>query len=38
MFETKFLGIIISKDSIRMDLKKIKTITEWKTPSYLINI
>lgn len=36
--ETKFLGIIISKDGIRMDPEKIKTITEWKTPSCLTDI
>ena len=30
--KTKFLGLIILKDRIEMDLEKIKAIVEWKLP------
>ncbi|KAG0161061.1 hypothetical protein PDIDSM_8594 [Penicillium digitatum] len=34
--ETKFLGIIIGEDGIRMDPDKIETIVNWKTPTLLM--
>jgi hypothetical protein len=36
--ETKFLGIIVGKDGIRMDPEKVKTLTNWKTPSCLTDV
>lgn len=36
--ETKFLGIIVGKNGIRMDPEKVKTITNWGTPSCLTDV
>src|SRR5260370_25682043 len=36
--ETKFLGLIIGKDGIRMDPNKVNTIVEWHTPSCLTDV
>jgi prenyltransferase beta subunit len=36
--ETIFLGIIIGKDGIRMNPKKIEIIQNWQTPSCLTNV
>jgi hypothetical protein len=36
--ETKFLGLIIGKDGIRMDPDKVKTIIEWQTPSCVTDV
>jgi hypothetical protein len=36
--ETKFLGIIIGKDGIRMDPDKIETIVNWRTPTCLTEV
>jgi hypothetical protein len=36
--ETKFLGIIIGKDGIRMDPDKIETIVNWRTPTCLTDV
>jgi hypothetical protein len=36
--ETIFLGVIIEKNRIRMNPKKIKIIQNWQTPSYLTNV
>ncbi|KAG0153766.1 hypothetical protein PDIDSM_2421 [Penicillium digitatum] len=36
--ETKFLGIIIGEDGIRMDPDKIETIVNWKTPTCLTDV
>ncbi|KAG0152773.1 hypothetical protein PDIDSM_2578 [Penicillium digitatum] len=35
---TKFLGIIIGEDGIRMDPDKIETIVNWKTPTCLTDV
>jgi hypothetical protein len=36
--ETIFLGVIIGRNEIRMNPKKIETIQNWQTPSCLINV
>ena len=36
--ETTFLGVIVGREGIRMDPKKIKTIQEWRTPSCLTDV
>jgi hypothetical protein len=36
--ETIFLGIIVGKNEIRMNFKKIETIQNWQTPSCLIDV
>lgn len=36
--ETKFLGMIVGRDGIRMDPEKIKTVREWKSPSCLTDV
>ena len=36
--ETTFLGVIVGREGIRMDPRKIETIQEWKTPSCLTNV
>ena len=36
--ETKFLGVIVGRDGIRMDPEKVETITDWKTPSCLTDV
>ena len=36
--ETIYLGLIISKDGIRMDPKKIETIQNWNTPENLKDV
>lgn len=33
--ETKFLGLIVGRNGIRMDPEKIKAIVEWETPTHL---
>lgn len=35
VLETKFLGVIVGKDGIRMDPAKVKIIHEWMTPQHL---
>jgi len=34
-FEVEFLGYIISRDTIRMDLCKVQTIMDWATPTFV---
>jgi hypothetical protein len=36
--ETKFLGIIVGRDGIRMDPEKVRTIIDWETPSCLTDV
>ncbi|KAK7570621.1 hypothetical protein V3481_007378 [Fusarium oxysporum f. sp. vasinfectum] len=36
--ETKFLGLIVGRDGIRMDPAKIETVKNWKTPSCLTDV
>lgn len=36
--ETNFLGIIIGRKGIRMNPEKVKTITDWKTPTCLTDV
>jgi hypothetical protein len=36
--EVKFLGLIVGSEGIRMDPEKIKTITEWKSPTCLTDV
>ena len=36
--ETTFLGVIVGTYGIRMDPKKIETITDWKTPACLTDV
>jgi hypothetical protein len=36
--ETTFLGVIVGREGIRMDPKKIQTIQEWNTPSCLTDV
>ncbi|KAK9652865.1 hypothetical protein HCH54_010281 [Aspergillus fumigatus] len=36
--ETKFLGIIIGQDSIRMDPDKVKTIVDWQVPTCVTDV
>ncbi|KAJ8063485.1 hypothetical protein OCU04_007361 [Sclerotinia nivalis] len=36
--ETKFLGLIVNREGIRMDPAKIKTIIDWKTPKNLTDV
>jgi hypothetical protein len=36
--ETKFLGIIVGRDGLRMDPAKVKTIVEWEKPSCLTDV
>ena len=36
--KTKFLGLIIGVNGIRMDPAKMAAIVEWGTPEYLINV
>jgi hypothetical protein len=36
--ETTFLGVIVGRDGIRMDPKKIEAIQKWETPSCLTDI
>ena len=36
--ETTFLGVIVGRNGIRMDPKKIETIKNWKTPSCLTDV
>lgn len=38
MTETKFLGLIIGRDGIRMDPEKVRTVRDWKTPTCLTDI
>lgn len=38
MAETKFLGLIVSKDGIKMDPKKIAVIVDWEEPTNLIEV
>lgn len=33
--ETKFLGLLVGRDGIRMDPDKVTTVTDWKTPTCL---
>jgi transposase InsO family protein len=35
VFETKFLGLIVGRDGVRMDPAKIQAIVEWATPRHL---
>ena len=30
--EVKYLGLIITTDGLKMELKKVRTIKDWKTP------
>lgn len=36
--ETKFLGIIVSRDGLRMDPDKVSTVVHWKTPTCLTDV
>jgi hypothetical protein len=36
--ETKFLGLLISRDGIRMDPEKVRTVRDWKTPTCLTDV
>jgi hypothetical protein len=36
--ETKFLGIIIGADGIKMDPEKVKTVTKWQTPTCVTDV
>jgi hypothetical protein len=36
--ETTFLGVIVGREGIRMDLQKVETIQEWKTLSCLTDV
>src|SRR5690606_38791375 len=36
--EIEFLGFVISADGVKMDPKKVKAITEWKTPKSVHDI
>lgn len=36
--KTKYLGLIISKDGIKMDLAKVKAIKNWSTPKHVKNV
>jgi hypothetical protein len=34
-FEVEFLGYIISRDGVRMDLRKVQTIVDWATSTFV---
>lgn len=36
--ETTFLGLIVGRHGIKMDLKKVKTIQNWETPTCLADV
>lgn len=36
--ETKFLGIIVGRDGLRMDPDKVKTIIDWETPTCVTDV
>ena len=36
--ETKFLGLIVGRDGIRMDPKKVQAIQDWKSPSCVTDV
>lgn len=36
--KTKYLGLIISKDGIKIDFAKIKAIKNWSTPKHVKNV
>jgi transposase InsO family protein len=36
--ETKFLGIIVGQDGLRMDPDKVKTIVDWETPTCVTDV
>lgn len=36
--ETKFLGLLIGRDGIRMDPDKVRTVRDWKTPTCLTDV
>ena len=36
--ETKFLGLIIGRDGIRMDPDKVETVANWKTPTCVTDV
>lgn len=36
--ETKFLGLIVGRDGIRMDSNKVKAVVDWKTPRTLTDV
>ena len=36
--ETKFLGIIVGRDGLRMDPDKVKTIVDWETPTCVTDV
>ena len=36
--ETKFLGLIVGRDGIKMDPEKVQTIAAWATPTYITDI
>lgn len=36
--ETKFLGLIVGRDGIRMDPEKVKTVRDWQTPTCLTDV
>lgn len=38
MPETKFLGIIVGRDGIRMEPDKVKTIVDWETPTCVTDV
>jgi hypothetical protein len=36
--KTKFLGLIVGRDGIRMDLKKVETVSNWPTPECVTDV
>ena len=36
--ETKFLGLLIGRNGVRMDPEKVKTVLSWKTPAKLTDV
>ena len=36
--ETKFLGMIVGRDGIRMDPEKVQTVRDWRSPSCLTDV
>lgn len=36
--ETKFLGMVVGRNGIRMDLKKVQTVRDWRSPTYLTDV
>ena len=36
--ETKFLGLIVGRDRIKMDPKKVQTIAAWATPTCITDV